>query len=223
MYLTICTRPDISYAIQELARFMSNYCIKHFAAAKHLLCYLQGTCSRGVVYGNCGNISPVFHSFCDSDWAMTEGRKLVSGYVVMCADGPICWSSKQQTVVALSSCEAKYISAAHCAHQIIWLHSLFSELGFPQKDPSLLQCDNQGAVICTHDPHSHNRMKHIDICIHFIRKCVNWHLINVDHITGIKNPSDLHTKLLEKIIHFKWLHILRLDITQENLTVFPCI
>jgi hypothetical protein len=223
MYLATCTRPDISYAVRELARFMSNYGAKHFAAAKHLLRYLQGTRSRGVVYGNCGNFSPVFHSFCDSDWAMTEGRKSVSGYVVMCADGPICWSSKQQTVVALSSCEAEYISSAHCARQIIWLRSLFSELGFPQKDPSLLRCDNQGAVVCTHDPHSHNRMKHIDIRIHFIRDCVNRHLINVDRVAGIENPSDLLTKPLEKIIHFKWLHILRLDISQENLTAFPCI
>jgi hypothetical protein len=43
-------------------------------------------------------------------------------------------------VVALSSCEAEYISSAHCARQIIWLRSLFSELGFPQNDPSLLRC-----------------------------------------------------------------------------------
>jgi hypothetical protein len=51
-------------------------------------------------------------------------------------------------------------------------------------------------------------MKHIDIRIHFIRDCVNRRLINVDRVAGIENPSDLLTKPLEKIIHFKWLHIL---------------
>ena len=52
MYLSTCTRPDISYAVCELAWFMSNYSEKHFEAAKHLLCYLQGTRSHGLVYGN---------------------------------------------------------------------------------------------------------------------------------------------------------------------------
>ena len=43
MYLATCMRPDISYAVRELAHFMSNYRAKHFEAAKHLLRYLQGT------------------------------------------------------------------------------------------------------------------------------------------------------------------------------------
>ena len=52
MYLSNCTRPDISFAVRELAKFMSNYGPKHFEAAKHLLRYLQGTRGRGIIYGN---------------------------------------------------------------------------------------------------------------------------------------------------------------------------
>jgi hypothetical protein len=43
MYLSNCTQPDISFAVHELAKYMSNYSTKHFDAAKHLLWYLQGT------------------------------------------------------------------------------------------------------------------------------------------------------------------------------------
>jgi hypothetical protein len=43
MYLATCTRPDIAYTVRELAQFMSNYGAAHWAAAKHLLRYLQGT------------------------------------------------------------------------------------------------------------------------------------------------------------------------------------
>jgi hypothetical protein len=46
MYLSTCTRPDISFAVRELAKFMSNYGTKHFEAAKHLLRYLQGRLLR---------------------------------------------------------------------------------------------------------------------------------------------------------------------------------
>jgi len=37
MYLSTCTRPDISFAVRELAKFMSNYSLAHWVAAKHLL------------------------------------------------------------------------------------------------------------------------------------------------------------------------------------------
>lgn len=196
MYLSNCTRPDISFAVRELARFMSNYGTKHFEAAKHLLRYLQGTRARGIVYGNEPNPYPIFKSFTDSDWAMSDNRKSISGFIIECGNGPISWSSKQQVVVALSSCEAEYIACSHCAHQILWLRSLFDELGFPQKHPSPLYCDNQGTVTCTHDPHSHSRMKHIDIRAHFIRDAVNHRLIDVHHIPGVENPADLLTKPL---------------------------
>ena len=218
MYLSTCTRPDIAYAVRELARFMSNYGPRHFEAAKHLLRYLQGTRSRGIVYGNLALTMPIFRSYADSDWAMSDGRKSISGYVIDCGGGPLSWSSKQQGIVALSSCEAEYISCTHCARQIIWLRALFNELGFPQQNPSILYCDNQGTVACTHDPHSHSRMKHIDLRQHFIRDCVNSRTIDVHHIPGIQNPADLLTKPLDKFTHQKWLAMIRLDIDQPAIS-----
>jgi hypothetical protein len=217
MYLATCTRPDIAYAVRELARFMSNFGPQHCVAVKHLLRYLNRTRSHGIIYGDLDNFAPVFRSFADSDWGMSESRKSVSGYVIECGGGPIAWSSKQQAIVALSSCEAEYLSCTHCARQIIWLRSLFNELGYPQNLPSILYCDNQGTVACTHDPHSHSRMKHIDIRAHFIRSCVNRKIIDVHYIPGIHNPADLLTKPLEKVIHFKWLDRIRLDVTQQSI------
>ena len=219
MYLATCSRPDIAYTVRELARFMSNYGQRHFEAAKHLLRYLQGTRYRGVIYGDTENLTPVFTTFSDSDWGMADNRKSVSGYIIECGGGPIAWSSKQQAIVALSSCEAEYLSCSYCARQIVWLRSLFLELGFPQPTATILHCDNQGTVACSHDPHSHSRMKHIDIRAHFIRDCVNDKVINITHIPGIENPADLLTKPLDKAIHRKWLQRIRLDIDQSKISL----
>ncbi len=205
MYLSTCTRLDISFAIWELAKYMSNYGTKHFEAAKHLLQYLQGTRSRGITYSNSPNTYPIFMSFADSDWAMSKNRKSVSGFIIKCANGPLTWSSKQQVVIALLLCEAEYIACSHCTCQIIWLRSLFEELMSPQSQLTPLYCDNQGTVMCTHDPQSHSRMKHIDIQAHFIRDSVNCRLINVHHIPGIENPANLLTKPLHYTTHQKWL------------------
>jgi hypothetical protein len=213
MYLSTCTRPDISFAVRDLAKFMSNFGSKHYEAAKHLLRYLQGTRSWGIVYGNTPDPFPLFRCFTDSDWATSQNRKSISGFIVECGNGPISWSSKQQVVVALSSCEAEYLACSHCARQILWVRSLFEELCFSQHHPTPLYCDNQGTIACTHDPQSHSRMKHIDIRAHFIRDCVNNRLVDIHHIPGIENPADLLTKPLTRVVHDKW--VTRLGLNQD--------
>jgi len=205
MYLANCTRPDISFTIHKLAKFMSNYGTKHFKAAKHLLRYLQGTQSQGLMYRNSLDPYPLFKAFANSDWAMSKGCKSISSFLIECGGSIIAWSSKQQVIMALSSCEAEYIACSHCAWQILWQWSLFTELGYHQPHTTPLYCDNQGTIACTHDPQSHSCMKHINIRAHFIRDTVNQQLIDVHHIPGIENPADLMTKPLQCTIHLKWL------------------
>ena len=148
---------------------------------------------------------------------MGDERKSMSGYIVMLGDSPISWSSKQQVVVVLSSCEAKYLATSHCVCQLLWFRNLFEELGYPQTSATPLFCDNQGTIACTHayDPHGHTRMKHIDIHVHFIHNCVNKHFINVIYISNQSNIADLFTKALTKVLHQKWVKFLRLDAGQS--------
>src|SRR5262245_29355259 len=113
MYLETCTRPDIAFAVCELAKFMSNYGSKHWRAAKHLLHYLQGTRSFRIFFGPINKPYPIFKTFADSDWAQSEHRKSVCGYVIEMGNGPVAWSSKQQGIVTLSSCEAEYVACTH--------------------------------------------------------------------------------------------------------------
>lgn len=218
MYLVTASRPDIAYAVRELAKFMSNYGEEHWLAAKHVLRYLQGTRTQGITFGNIDDPYPLFRGFTDSDWANSEGRKSISGYVMMMGKTPIAWSSKQQAVVALSTCEAEYIACSHAACEVMWLRNLLQELGYPQKDPTPLYCDNNGTVDFTHDPHGHTRMKHIDIRAHFIRNQVNKGLIDVIRISGKENPADVFTKPLARIMHKSALEMLGVDTGQGGVS-----
>ena len=168
MYLATCTCPDITFTVWELAKFMSNYGPTHWKAAKHLLQYLQGTRSYGIYYGHINNPFPIFRGLSDSDWAQGEGQKSVGGHLIMMGGRAIGYSSQQQGVVALSSCEAEYIACADMAKNILWFQSLASELGYAQCLPTTLLCDNQGMITSTHNPQNHSHMKHIDIHYHFI-------------------------------------------------------
>jgi hypothetical protein len=148
---------------------------------------------------------------------MGDTRKSVSGFIVLMGNSPLAWSSKQQAVVALSSCEAEYLATTHCARDILWFRNLFAELGFPQIQPTTLFCDNQGTVACTHDPHAHSKMKHIAIREHFIRDCIVKRLIDVVHVAGDKNIADLFTKPLHRVLHARWVNMLRLDASQGGV------
>jgi hypothetical protein len=217
LYLSLCTRPDISYAVRELSRFISNYGSTHVTAAKHLLRYLQGSQSHGIILGRKDDPFPLFRAMSDSDWGMGNDRKSISGFIIFLGDSPISWSSKQQAVVALSSCEAEYISVTHCARDVLWLRSMFAELGYPQESPTPIFCDNQGTVACTHDPHAHSKMKHISIREHFIRDCIGKRLINVIHINGKDNPADIFTKPLGRVLHAHWVNRLNLRASQGGV------
>ncbi|GKC27430.1 retrovirus-related pol polyprotein from transposon TNT 1-94, partial [Tanacetum coccineum] len=69
MYLMVCTRPDIAYAVSIVSRYLANPGKNHWEAVKWILKYLRGTANVGLVYGtNRGNHVDVI-GFVDSDYA----------------------------------------------------------------------------------------------------------------------------------------------------------
>lgn len=82
--------------------------------------------------------------------------------------GAITWKSKKQTVIALSSMESEYVALSEGGCKATWLRNLYAKLGFPQEDPTIIQGDNEGAVILTHNPQFHQQMKHITIQHHWL-------------------------------------------------------
>ena len=53
-YLTV-TRPDIAHSVSVVSQYMSSPTADHWAAIKHILCYLKGALRRGILYSNHGH------------------------------------------------------------------------------------------------------------------------------------------------------------------------
>lgn len=120
-------RPDITYGVRIISRFMEKPYQSHLQAAKIIIWYVSGTRDHGILYSHTDNFSLV--EYRDSDWAGdTETRKSTSGYIFSLGLGVISWSSKKQQVVALSTAEAEYIALASTACQAIWLSRMLCEL-----------------------------------------------------------------------------------------------
>lgn len=117
MYLTV-TRPDLMYSVSFISRFMSDPHEEHILLAKRILRYVKETFNFGLFYD--GTKESKLHVFTDSDYARdVEDRKCTSGYACIMSNAAICWSSKKQEIVTLSSTEAEYVAATICAGHCI--------------------------------------------------------------------------------------------------------
>ena len=116
MYLSVCTRPDLTYAVGILARFSSKPNRSHWTAAKRVLRYLKGTANHGIAFTKSESGECLGYS--DADWAGDqEDRKSSSGYLFQMAGGPVSWKSRKQDSVALSRAEAEYIALSSAARK----------------------------------------------------------------------------------------------------------
>lgn len=191
MYLALCTRPDIAFAVGMLARFNSKPNQSHWTAAKRVLRYLRGTANFGVVYS--GNANLVGYS--DADWAGSlDDRKSTSGYIFQVSGGPVSWRSKKQETVALSTAEAEYVALSSASQECVWMRKLVSELGTPPEGPTVIMEDNQSCISMARNPQFHGRAKHIDIKHHFIREQVNSGAVDLQYCPTGEMLADILTK-----------------------------
>ncbi|XP_031277705.1 secreted RxLR effector protein 161-like [Pistacia vera] len=143
LYLTM-TRPDISFAIQNLSQHMQTPKQSHLEAALRVIRYMKKEPALGLIMS--AKSTKDLTAFCDSDWASCAvSRKSVSGYCIKMGDSLLSWKSKKQNTIARSSAEAEYRSMAGTVAEIVWLTGLLKELDDEANIPVLLYCDNKSA------------------------------------------------------------------------------
>ena len=122
LFLAVCTRPDISFAVGVLSKFVSKPQKQHWEAALNLVGYLKKTSNLGVVLGKVGNGD--LCGYADSDWGNdVEDRKSVSGGIIYWGSSVVSWRSKKQQMVSLSTAEAE------CGEDSSHLHRQSASLG----------------------------------------------------------------------------------------------
>jgi hypothetical protein len=140
LYLTH-SRPDLSYVVGEVSRFMQELHELHWKVAKRILRYIHGTITFGIHYGTNSTLDLI--GFTDSDWASDSiDRKSTSGYSLSLGSWPICWLSRKHDAISLSSTEAEYIGVVNINIQAMWLQHFITELGIRFHRPIVIWCDN---------------------------------------------------------------------------------
>ena len=203
LYLSVATRPDITYAVSNVAKFSASPTTQHWTAVKRIMRYLKGTTNLGLVYTPQNNNNCV--AFSDSDWGGDlDDRKSTSGYVFQIGGGAVSWRSKKQTSVALSTAEAEYVALASATQEALWMRQLSAELNGKLPTEAIVIFEyNQSAIAMTKNPQFHGRSKHIEIKYHFIRDKVAEGIVKIQYCPTTEMIADMLTKALPKDVFAK--------------------
>lgn len=208
---TVC-RPDISYAVGVVSRYLQKHTNAHWNAVKRIVKYLIGTTNYGIKYKHTTETDG-FVAYSDSDYANDlPTRRSTTGYICVLNGGPITWCSKRQRSVSLSTTEAEYMASCEATKEIIWLRQLIRDIDYPMNGATKLFVDNQSAIRLVHNPDYHKRTKHIDVRYHFIRERLQNNEIDVQY----KCTEEQHADILTKALLPERFRILRNSLSIKN-------
>ncbi|GJV97621.1 ribonuclease H-like domain-containing protein [Tanacetum coccineum] len=152
----------------------------HLAALKRVLRYVRGTLNHGLqLHVSC---TSQLNAYTDVDWAgCPVTRRSTSDYCVFLRDNILSWSAKRQVTLSRSSAEAEYHGVVNVVAEI----ALF-----------LVYCywNETNAVYMSTNHVQHQRTKHIEIDIHFVRDMVARGQVRVLHVPSRYQYVDIFTK-----------------------------
>ncbi|GJR46843.1 retrovirus-related pol polyprotein from transposon TNT 1-94 [Tanacetum coccineum] len=195
LYLT-ASRPDIMFSVCLCARFQEAPKTSHLEAVKRIFRYIKGTTHLGLWYPKGTDIETVVYA--DSDHAGDYvDRKSTSGICTFVGCCLTSWFSKKQTALAISTTEAKYVSAGKACQQALWMKQALIDYDVRLDDVPIM-CDNKGAIDLSKNPVQHSRTKHIEIRHHFLRDNVQKGHISIKKVPSVDNIADILTKPLKR-------------------------
>jgi len=152
MFLTVFTRGDCAFAVNQCARFMANPGPTHIAAIRRVLRYLAGTRHMGITYRRTdADTANQLYATGDADHAGADDRRSVSGWAVVLAGAMISWASKRQPVTTISSTESEFYSVSLCGLGCVYLRRMMDMMGYKQSGATPIAQDNNACIFWSRD------------------------------------------------------------------------
>jgi hypothetical protein len=219
-YLAQNTRPDISYAVHQCARFCTRPTALHELAVKRIARYLLLTKDRSLILKPTRALTldmyvdAVFAGMWHQEHsALRENVLSRTGYIITFCGCPTHWASKLQSEIALSTTEAEYIALSMATRELLPLHRILQEITqhslvhlplptqFSTTRSSTMQAtqlyeDNASCIVLAHSEGSKQRTKHISIKWHHFRDQIRNGNLKIVKIDTHSNWADILTKPL---------------------------
>ena len=213
MYVAVCTRPDVMFAVSYIARFTNHPNKEVCKSITRIFKYLNATKDYSLKFeeGKCS-----LSLQCDADFGgdVNDGKSTSGGCALLDEDIIDWWAKKQTTITAQATCDSELLSLNLTCKNTIWTRGILNELGINQKEPTIIYCDNQSAIQVVYNPVLHQRTKHMRLKIGYVNDLVRNDEARVIKIEGEKNLSDIFTKSQDKKRHIK--NVVGLNLPEDN-------
>jgi hypothetical protein len=210
MYLSVCTRPDICYAVSAIARMSNHPSESVCIAVNHLFAYLNKNRDMGLMFERQDTSEVIAWS--DSDYAGDlNDYKSTSGIAVFFGLLIICWYCSKQPTTAQSSTDAEAISMNFATKEVVWIRGFLKELGVDLSLPTRMKGDNVAAIMLSKNPMFHKRTKHIMVKISYLQEMVKESITIWEYIETNLNIADMFTKALHRVKFLEMRKKLMLD------------
>ena len=192
LFLSTRSRPDISFAVSNVAKYCTNPSKMHWQAVKRIFRYLKGTVKLGIAYSR---RKTEYFGYSDADFAGDlDDRKSTSGYCFVFGDGAVSWKCSKQTCTSMSTAESEYVALSESCKEAVWLQNLLSDLHNCTNEPILIYEDNQSALCISKSNKGHGKTKHIQVKYHYIRDMINCNKVTVEYCPTEDMLADIFTK-----------------------------
>ncbi|KAM2344545.1 hypothetical protein ACFXTH_008535 [Malus domestica] len=138
LYLAQCTKPDISFVINLLARYNNVPTSTHWNGVKDIFCYLKGTTNLGLFYTRQSSrvVAPIgswidsyFVGYTDAKYLSDPHRaRSQTSYVFTVGNTTISWRSTKQTLVVTSLNHAEILALHKASHKCFWLRAVMEHI-----------------------------------------------------------------------------------------------
>ena len=229
-WLAQSTRPDLATITSILSQYLHRPTPGHIGAARHVLHYLNGTKDLEIAFHSNKNFSiqsfvhfPIngkiqLAAAADANWgpqdqsvpALNDNSTVdlfktrsISGHI-LALHGRVHWSSKRQGITARSSAEAQIYATDRCVRDIQHLSHIIKDLKL--HDTLLSQpvkvLNNNMACIMWAGNKTNRNLQHLQINKNVVRKSIQSNTVEILHIPGSVNLSDIFTKEDRDSNHF---------------------
>jgi deoxyuridine 5'-triphosphate nucleotidohydrolase len=228
-WLSLSTRPDIATITNLLAQYTVKATQSHINAAKRVIRYLKGTKTLGISFNSERQETLESHvkfpvdpskvtSLCDANWGPQDQSKplpnetrqvemftsrSLSGHIIYLS-GPLHWQSKRQRITARSSAESEIYATDECTKCLLHIHQLLQGWDLDKQvmpQPTSIYNDNAACVVWSKSMTTKG-LRHIQIRENSVREAYHDNFIDIHHIAGKLNLSDMFTKEEKDVQHF---------------------
>jgi hypothetical protein len=215
LYLSTNTRPDIAFAVSQVARFSANPKKSHATAVKMIVRYLAKTVNNGIVFSP--DLKFKLDCYVDADFAGLHGRepqdspvsaRSRTGYIIFFGGCPLLWKSQIQGEVALSTFHSEYVALSQSMRTLIWLQRVIQEImatiGEQDSNPTIYAEafeDNNSALLLANNQLLSPRSRHLNVKWHFFWEQVKetkTATVKISKINTEDQRADFLTKGLSK-------------------------